>query len=175
MLGQFQDEPFGCLKSFRCLRRGRIVIVGDKADARIAKFLFKSRVGHNWPSQWHTRYKAGYIEFENWKKFDLAEQTTGGKPIFLFLMNPEILNLWLRQTLGEKIGRFRDEVAAGDRSALDQLLREQAGPELGLQCCGGNSYSGYLAALSVPQLEAIAELLAMSGDDRDAAASPVAA
>jgi len=101
MLIEFRNEPFGCLKSFSDLNgwQKQNVIVGDNEDARIANFSFKGRVAHGWPSQWHTRYKYGYIEFENGKRFDLAKQTIGGKRVFLFLATPQIDIQWRRQTI----------------------------------------------------------------------------
>ena len=70
MLYDQKRQWFECLKSFSHLngRKKQEIVVGDNADARIAKFWFRDRVKHNWPSQWHTRYKGGYIEFENGEK-----------------------------------------------------------------------------------------------------------
>lgn len=177
MLSEFQNEPFGCLKSSSDLngRRKQNVIVGDNADARKANFLFKSRVAHNWPSQQHSRYKAGYIEFENGKRFDLANQTIGGKRVFLLLATPEIDLLWRRQTLEYQIRDCVDKMAPNDKVSATQLVRELADPKVHDKRLRPYPFPAALGALSVSQLEDLGELLAMQCDDQKAAPSAVAA
>jgi hypothetical protein len=177
MLNESQKEPFGCLRSFSHLngREKQAVIVGDNTDARMAKFLFRSRIEHNWPSQWHTRFKGGYIKFENGKKFDLENQTVGGKPAFLFLVTLEIDILWRRQTLENKIKHSVNEMAPDDRVAAAQLIQRPAGLKADNQSLGHSSFFALLPALSVSQLEDLAGLFDMPRDEQKAAASPAAA
>lgn len=176
MLNEPKREPFGCLKSFSHLngREKQYIIVGDNPDARIARFWFLSRVLHNWPSQWHTRYKDGYIEFGNWKTFDLANRTIEGKPVFLFPVTPEIEILWRRQTLENKIKDPVNDMVANDRFAALQLIQEIAHLEADNQSLGQSNFLA-VAALSVSQLEDLAELFDMPCDKQKGSASPAAA
>ena len=177
MLSEYQNEPFGCLKSFSDLNgwRKQNVIVGDNADARMAKFLFKSRVAHHYRTHWRTRYKAGYITFENGKRFDVANQTIGGKQVFLFLATPEINILWRRQTLEYHIKDCVDSMAPNDKFAATQLARELADPELHDRRFRRYPFPAALRALSVSQLEELGELVAIRPDDQKASAPEVAA
>ena len=113
MLNESKREKFGCLKDFSHLngRRKQHVIVGDNPDARIAKFLFRTKDENNKKSQWHTRHTDGYLELENGKILDLRKQTIRGKAVFLFPDTPEIYILWRRQTLENKIGLCVDTMA----------------------------------------------------------------
>jgi hypothetical protein len=177
MLNEQKTEWFECLKTF-CHLNGREkqdLIVGDNSDARRTRFRFRSKVKHNWPSQWHTKYKGGYIEFENGKVFDLENQTVGGKPAFLFPVTPEINILWHRQTAENKIKRSMNEMAPEDRMAAAQLIQERADPK------GDNKSFGrfpslallLLPALSVSELEAPAGLFDLpSNGPRAASAAP---
>ena len=177
MLNEPKREPFGCLKSFSHLngREKQDLIVGDNTDARIAKFRFWSTVKHNWPSQWHSRYKGGYIKFENGKKFDLENQTIGNKPGFLFPVTLEIYILWRRQTPENKIKHSVNETAPNDRFAAMQLIQEIADLKADNQSLGQSSFLALLPALSVSQLEDLAELFDMPWDKQKGAASPAAA
>jgi hypothetical protein len=199
MLNEKKKEWFECLKSFAQLngRKKQELIVGDNSDARIAGFLLRSRVKHNWPSQWHTRYKGGYMEFENGKKFDLENETIGGKPGFLFRVTPEIDILWRRQTAVNRIKSSMNEMPPDDRLAAAQFIVELADRRgdkqsfarsassalsLALSVSGaGNPFLVWsidaslalLPALSVGQLEGLAALFEMPTSDRGAA--PLAA
>jgi hypothetical protein len=77
MLNESKRERFACLTSFSHLngREKQNIIVGDKPEARIAKFLYCTRINYDKKSQRNTRHPAGYLELENGKKFDLAKQT----------------------------------------------------------------------------------------------------
>jgi hypothetical protein len=174
MLKEPKREPFGCLKSFSHLngREKQYVIVGDNPDARIAKLWFLERILHNWPSQWHSRYKGGYIEFENWNKFDLKNQTVGGKPSFLFLVTPEIYILWRRQTLENKIKDSVNDMAQNDMFAAAQIIQSLADLIAFNQSLGQSSFLALLPALSVSQLEDLAELFDMPWDKQNGTASP---
>ena len=177
MLDEQRTEWFECLKSFSHLngREKQYVIVGDNPDARIARFWFRSRVQHNWPSQWHTRYKEGYIEFENWKKFDLASRTIAGKQVSLFPDTPEIYILWRRQTLVTKIKRSVNEMASNDRLAAAQLIQALADLDADSPSVGHSGFFAFLQALSVSQLEDLAELFDIPCSKENSAASLIAA
>lgn len=76
------NEPFGCIKDFARLDgwEKQEVLIADNSDIIIAEFLCeKTRVKHNWPSQWHSRFSEGYIEFENRMKFELRNPHYQGK------------------------------------------------------------------------------------------------
>jgi hypothetical protein len=167
MLYGQSNKWYECLKDFSHLngRRKQHLAVGDTADARTARFLFLDRVKHNWPSQWHSRYKHGYIEFfEYYKKFDLQNQTIRGKKVFLFTVTPEIYNLYSRQTFEERIMRAMDEMARNDRSAAERLIHEFADPKGCNQFFRWSGANTLLPALSLPELGDLAELLAMPAD-----------
>ncbi len=159
MSNENKREPFGCLISFSHLngRYKQYVIVGDNPDARITKFLFRSKVENNWPSQWHTRYKDGYIKFENWEKFDLAKQTIRGKSVFLFPDTPEIYILWVRQTLEDKIKASVDKMAPKDKSTAMQLIQKLVDSAIHNHPFGKRLVLELLQALSVSQLEDLAD------------------
>jgi len=177
MLEGQETQWFECLKAFDHLngREKQHIAVGDSADARTARFLFLAHVKHNWPSQWRTRYKDGYIEFEeNRKKFDRQKQTIRGKPVFLFIVTPEIYILWRRQTLEDKIKHSMNEMSADDRLAAAHLVRELAGSKDGNQAIRRPPLHAHLLALSVSELEGLAGLFEMPSG-RLAVASPTAA
>jgi hypothetical protein len=167
MLYGQNNKWYECLKDFSHLngREKQHLAVGDTADARTARFLFLDRVKHNWPSQWHTRYECGYIEFvENHKRFDLQNQTIGGKRVFLFNATPEIYNLWCRQTFEEKIMRAMNEMARNDRSASEQLIHELADSMGCNQFFRWSDAHALLPALSLSELGDLAELFDMPND-----------
>ncbi|MGO8733194.1 MAG: hypothetical protein ACLQVM_10410 [Terriglobia bacterium] len=177
MLNESKREPFECLKSFSELngRRKQGVIVGDNPDARIAKFRFRSRIVNNWPSQGHAKYKAGYIKFENGKKFDLANQTVGGKPAFLFLVTRETDILWRRQTRENEIKDRVDKMAQEDRLAATELIQKLTDSKVDNYFFGQYRFFELLPALSVSQLDDLAELFALPSDGQKGTASPAVA
>ena len=158
---------YECLKDFSHLngREKQQIAVADSADARTGRFLFLDRVKHNWPSQWHTRYKCGYIEFfENYKKFDLQNQTIGGNKVFLFPITPQIHNLHSRQTFGEKIIHSMNEMAPNDRSAAERLIHDLADPKGCNRFFRWSDAYALLPALSLSQLRDLAELFDVPHD-----------
>jgi hypothetical protein len=175
MLKESQTETFGCFTDFSHLngREKPYVIVGDNPDARIANFLFRSWVAHNWPSQWHTRYRAGYIEFENGKKFDLANQTIRGESVFLFPDTPEIHILWLRQTLGSKIKHCVDNLPPKDKFAATQQIQKFVDSATQNHPFGKRQVL-ILSALSVSQLEDLAEQFSEGRNEQTVTGSPAA-
>jgi hypothetical protein len=175
MSNESKREPHGCFKDFSELngRRKQDVIVGDSPDARIERFRFRSKILNNWPSQGHTKYKEGYIRFENGKKFDLANQTVGGKPAFLFVVTPKMDILWHRQTRENEIkGRF-DKMPPQDKLAASRLTQELTNSEVDNYFWGESRFLELLPALSVSQLDDLAELFALAPDGHKATASPV--
>jgi predicted DNA-binding ribbon-helix-helix protein len=177
VLNETKGEKFGCLEDFSHLngREKQYVIVGDKPDARVATFLFRIRVENNWPSQWHSRYKDGYIRFENRRILDLRNQTIGGKKVFLFPDTPQIYIPWLRQTLENKIKASVDKMAAKDNFAATQLIRKFIDSAIHSHSIGQHQVLELLPALSVCQLEELAERVAVPQDGQTGAASPPAA
>lgn len=173
MLSESQNETFRCLKSFSSLNgwKKQEVIVGDNGDARIAGFQFKSKVAHHYRTHWPTRYKAGYITFENGRRFDVANQTIRGKGVFLFLISPEIDILWRRQTLEFQIRDSVGKMPPKDKVAATQLIRELADPEVSRWRFPRYPFPAALRALSVPQLEDLAALFATVGGNQKALVS----
>ena len=162
-----KNKWYECLKDFSHLngRRKQQIAVGDTADARTARFLVLDRVRHNWPSQWHSRYKHGYIEFfEYHKKFDLQNQTIGGKEVFLFTVTPEIKIRYSRQTFEGKIMRRMNEMARNDRSAAERLIQELADPKGCNQFFRWSGAHTLLPALSLSELGDLAELFDMTAE-----------
>jgi len=169
MINEQSNKWHECLKDFSHLngREKQHVAVGDSTDARTGRFLLLLRVKHNWPSKWRTRYKRGYIEFfENHKKFDLQNETMGGKKVFLFDVTPEIYNLWCRQTLEEKIMGRMNKMALYERSAAVQLIHELADSKGCNQFFRRSGGHALLPALSLSQLSDLAELFDMPDDRR---------
>ena len=169
MLNEKNNKWYECLKDFFHLngREKQQIAVADSADARTGRFLFLDRIKHKWPSQWRTRYKRGYIEFfENHKKFDLQNQTIGGKRVFLFNVTPEIYNLRCRQTFEEKIMRRMNEIAPNERSASERLIHELADSKGCDQFFRWSDAHALLPALSLSQLGDLAELFDMPNDGR---------
>jgi len=164
MLYGQNNKWYECLKDFSHLngREKQHLAIGDTADAQTARFLLLDRVKHNWPSQWHSRYKHGYIEFfEYHKKFDLQNQTIGGKKVFLFTVTPEIYNLYSRETFEERIMRAMNEMARSDRSAAERLIHELADPKGCNQFFRWSGAHTLLPALSLSELGDLAELFEM--------------
>jgi hypothetical protein len=167
VLNEKNNKWYECLKDFSHLngREEQQIAVADSADARTGRFLFLDRVKHNWVSQWRTRYKRGYIEFfENHKKFDLQNQTIGGKRVFLFNVTPEIYNLLCRQTFEEKIMRRMNEMPPNDRSAAERLIHELADSKGYNQFFRRSDAHALLPALSLSQLGDLAELFDVPND-----------
>lgn len=164
---EFQSETFGCLKNFTTLRRGQIVYVGHNPDARMTKYMLKGTVTHNWPSQWHTRYKDGYIEIEfeaKRRRFDIANQTMRDKQVFLFRPTPEIDILWRRLTLEHHIQECVDKISPNDMPAAKQLVQELADPKVHDKRLRRYPFPVALRGLSMSQLEDLGELLAVACD-----------
>jgi hypothetical protein len=166
MVNESKWEPYACLKDLSQLngRRKQGVMVGDNTDARIARFCFDSSVEKNRQSVRNGKFKGGYIGFQNGKKFDLANQTVDGKPAFIFLFTREIDILWRRQTLGDEIKNRVDKMSPRDKLAATQLIQKLADAEVDNHFFGDFRYLGLFPALSLSQLEDLAQLFAMPSD-----------
>jgi hypothetical protein len=174
MSNESKREPYGCLKDVSQLngRRKQDVIVGDNTDARIAQFYFRSRIKKNRQSLRNGRFKAGYIEFQNGKKLDLANQTVDTKPAFIFLVTREVHILWRRRT---HVNEIKDSVGKNppeDKLAATQLIQELAGSEVDNYFFGEFRFLDLLPALSVSQLEELAELFAQRWDGEKSVTCP---
>jgi hypothetical protein len=177
MANQERREWFECTKSFDDLngREKQYIAVGDSADARTARISFLAHVKHNYKSQWHARYKDGYIEFEGHRwKFDRQKQTIRGKRIFLFVVTPEVYILWRRQNTENRIRRSITTMPLDDRLAGEQLIQETAGPQACTRAVGRSDPLALLGALSLSELEALAGLVDVPSGE-PSTASPVAA
>lgn len=177
MLNELKREKFGCLTSFSHLngREKQKIIVGNKPDARIAKFLYCTRINYDKKSRRNTRHPAGYLELENGKKFDLAKQTIRGKSVFLFPNIPEIYILWHRQTLENKIKASVDKMGAKDKFAAAQPIQKFIDSAMHNHSFRQHHVIDLLSALSVSQLEDLAEQFAEPRDGQSGSASPAAA
>lgn len=177
MADKFKREWFDCLTDFSYLngRKKQWVIVGDGPDARVARFWFRSQVSHNWPSQWHTKYKSGYIEFENGKKFDLAIQAIRGNNAFIFEDSNEVYILYYRQSLEEKIKRSLNVTAPREKLQAVLQIRESIVAALPNRPFGLHQVLGLLPALSASQLENLVERIAAAVGGQTGAPSSAAA
>jgi hypothetical protein len=168
MLNEKNNKWYESFKDFSHLngRKKQQIAVADSADARTGRILFLDKVKLNWPSQWHTRYERGYIEFlENHKKFDLQKQTIDGKKVFLFPVTPQIHNLYSRQTFEEKIIHSMNEMAPNDRSAAERLIHDLADPKGCDRFLRWSDVYALLPALGLSQLRDLAELFDVPNDD----------
>jgi hypothetical protein len=129
VIEHFDKELFGCVNNFARLNgwKKQEVLICDNSDIRIAESLYKTRVKHNWPSQWHTRFPGGYIKFENGREFDLRTQTVEGKPVYIFVFT-EVTEIFYRKGLArKKILRALREALGEDWKSMADLVAEAAG------------------------------------------------
>ncbi|HEV2381187.1 MAG TPA: hypothetical protein VG206_15505 [Terriglobia bacterium] len=164
MCANFKANRFGCMKDFRHLngRRKQIVVIANEPDIRTSKFLCKTRVKHYYPSQWHTRYRQGYMEFENSQKFDLETESVNGKRVYLFEFTQCVEIVFLRQTAKNTILETLRKAPDAEREPMADLMAEQAGFKTHSMWFLGSwaeeSVHSYLEALSLRQLEDLAGL-----------------
>jgi hypothetical protein len=177
MVNESKLEPYACLKDFSRLngRRKQEVMVGDNTDARIARFYFDSSVEKNRQSVRNGKFKAGYVGFQNGKKFDIATQTVDGKPAFIFLITPEIQILWRRQTLENEVKDLEGQMPTKDKLAATQLIQELANSEVDNYFFGEFRFQALLPALSLSQLQELVELFAQLSDGQKSVACPAPA
>ena len=101
-------------------KRGQRVFVGDHQDAERCKFLRKTKVQENWPSQWRSRFPEGYIEFADHipfvrgRFFDLESRTINGKEVFIFEWDEAIDILSRRLSALRKCQRYAEILPRGD-------------------------------------------------------------
>lgn len=103
------------------------VVVGNSPDPRSCDFEFCSYVLHNWPSQWRSVFREGYIQFSNGKRFDRAAQTIGGTRKYLFFWKD--VRVWWelsveRKQLVQNLNGLND----GDFVAAAKLIEEGSRP-----------------------------------------------
>ncbi len=177
MTNNSEQEKFVCLTHFSFLngRRKQWVLVGDNPDARLANFWFRTRVINNWPSQWHTRYKQGYIKFENGERFDLETNSIRGKRVFIFEDSHEVYIRYRRQILGKAIRDALDSIPPSDRMDAMRQIHEQTKAALPNRCFGLLQVQALLLALSVSQLENLEQIIGKSTDQPSGGPSRVAA
>jgi hypothetical protein len=177
-----ENEIFGCIKDFTKLKgrrngrrkpQGDEVIIGDRPDVRIANLLFATSVSNNWPSQRQNRFPRGYIKFENGKRFDLANQTVDGRPVYLFRfrLNDVTRDFWRAQMAKNKIRHWIKAANDKDAFAMEELIGELRGQKPSFW---SRSYTErYICdclegpALGVTQLEQLAALVAAPSSSED--------
>lgn len=176
-----KSRKFGSINDFRHLNgwQKQEVIIGDRPDARIANFLFKTSVEHNWPSQWRAKYRGGYIKLgpEVWpdghkgngKIFDLANQTIDAAATYMFPHNRLTEILWRKQIAKNTIRDWTKQAGDKDVIALAQLVAESTGlrPPYPCRALAAELVYDCLEALSVIQLEEFAALLTTSSSLED--------
>jgi hypothetical protein len=116
-----------------------------------------------------------YIRFENGKKFDLANETVDGKPAFLFVVTPEIRILWRRQIRENEIKDRFGNMAPEDKLAATQLVQKLTDSHVDNYFFGEFRFLELLPALSVSQLDDLANVFALPSDGQKGTASPAAA
>ena len=82
---------------------------------------------HNWPSQWRSVFREGYIQFSNGMRFDRAAQTIGGTRKYLFFWKD--VRVWWelsveRRQLIQNLNGLND----GDFIAAAALIEERSRP-----------------------------------------------
>jgi len=165
------SRRFGSMKEFGRLngRRKQVILVGNRPDARSAELFYKTSVKNNWPSQWHSKYRKGYIRFANGEILDLAKQTIDGREVYIFLWSEDIEFLYRRQTSERTILEAFEKLPSQDRKALGNLILETADlghepwfcSESDLWVVSQTQIRPYLQILSLRQLEDSAALVAI--------------
>jgi hypothetical protein len=120
-------DLFSCAESFAGLKAWHRVLIGADPDIRKANFLSKTRVIHNWPSQWHSTFPEGYIALENGERFDLKNHTISRVKVYIFRCS-EINEAYFRKRLAiNKIVERLTGAPKEDLRAVQELLLEAAG------------------------------------------------
>lgn len=101
------------------------VVVGNNPDPRSCDFEFCSNVLHNWPSQWRSVFREGYIQFSNGKRFDRAAQSISRSRKYLYFWKD--VRVWWefsveRQRLTQNLNGLNDE----DFIAAIKLIEERS-------------------------------------------------
>jgi hypothetical protein len=140
------------------------IVVSNSPDATQMDFDFESTIYRNWPSQSHHRYRHGFIQFNNGKRFDRYRQTIAGVPKFLFDYD-EVRAYWevcqARKRLVDSLNALSDT----DLRAAAELIVPLATTATGLRGVrGGRAWvetevAGLLPALGLAQLRDLTALL----------------
>jgi len=109
------------------LQKNDVVFLGDQPDARTCTFLEEVRIARNWPSQWHSCYPEGYIGFEDGRLFDLAREQVAGRPAYLFLWNPAIMDICQRLEAENRLLHLLAGCKPEESVVIAQLVLELAG------------------------------------------------
>jgi hypothetical protein len=122
---------YGALTSYRILRSGRGVYVGDQPDVRICTYIEAGLVCNNWPSQGRPKFAQGYIRIQlgSLWRFDIARGTIAGKKRFLFLKGPETTAQFTRQVEVLAITEWFRTANPFEKYTAQRLLDDLAHPK----------------------------------------------
>jgi hypothetical protein len=112
---EMKTSSFSDLESYRDFRelngwRNQRLVICDAPIPSLGHILFTTSVKHGWPSK-------GYVEFENGKRFSLAEGTIDGIRAWLFDWTDAWQAMWEAQPDAMAVKRWSDAC-----SNLRQLL-----------------------------------------------------
>ncbi|MEK7996418.1 MAG: hypothetical protein AAB403_21670 [Planctomycetota bacterium] len=141
--------------------------VGDHPDPERCKFLIKTRVLRNWPSQWHSSFPNGYIEFSrnipfaDGTIFDLRSHTINGKQTYIFRYNYAMDVLCRRCTAINELKCCAEIMQAANLVALAEFVMTKVAPDFQLRPDPLHAKRAILAnlqALSLLDLESLVQL-----------------
>jgi hypothetical protein len=175
------SQNFSCIRNFETLkaRKKTQVLVGDNSDVRNARFLFRSRIEANHPSQRHYRFPKGYIRFENQEYFDLSDQTLTSqyvpvllderKSVCIFLWTKKTALFWFQQIEKEKIRGWMRSASEEDRVALALFMAEIVEPEnktvaISNAAKADKMVEAYIEVIGLPWLRSIVATPSARGD-----------
>jgi hypothetical protein len=105
------------------------VIIGNTPDIGTCTRLYKDRILHNWPSQWHSRYPGGYIIFAGGNKYDRKRQRVNGEEEFIFRMTEDTEIIFQKHNLKGKIIAMLDIASDEELRVVSELFCERAGQQ----------------------------------------------
>jgi hypothetical protein len=124
--------------------------------------LYRDRILHNWPSQWHSRYPGGYSIFASGKKYDRKRLRVNGEEAFIFRLTEDTEVIFHKHSTKEKI-ITRLEVASDEELRVIYELRcESAGrqcPEWWSRDWAEEYIVSQLEAMGLQELRNLAGLL----------------
>jgi len=170
--GRFdQTGPFKRVTNFGELngRKKQRVLIGDQPHLLECRSLELTRVKHNWPSQWHSKYPGGYIIFDNGKRFAIFQQTIDEKPVFLFWFN-EFTEVFYERFKAERsilthLKKLPEEHAGALKHLVFELSGEKGLPADFIPFIPLSGVLKYLMRLSVAQLQDVDALLSIPGSE----------
>lgn len=145
-------------------RRKNRIVVSLNPDPRIGDFWFESSVRNNWPSQWHSRYRNGYIRFGNRKRFDIKTESVEGKRVYLF----NYYDVWIYFESASALKRLMslaDQLSDKDLLALTTLVLKTIDPKaqinryLTARIWAEQRLAQLLPGLGLPQLREFTAML----------------